>query len=70
LGRRPTFYDAQPYSLLEAFVIDWSGDLYDEPAKVRFVKRLRTEMKFTAIEALIEQMQSDVAEARHVLGLH
>jgi riboflavin kinase/FMN adenylyltransferase len=69
LGRRPTFYDAQPYSLLEAFVIDWTGDLYDEPAKVHFVKRLRAEMKFTAIEALIEQMNNDVAEARTVLGI-
>ncbi len=69
LGRRPTFYDAQPYSLLEAFVIDWSGDLYDEPAKVRFVKRLRAEMKFASIESLVEQMQNDVAEARHILGV-
>jgi riboflavin kinase / FMN adenylyltransferase len=51
-------------------VIDWSGDLYDEPAKVRFVKRLRTEMKFASIESLVEQMQNDVAEARHILGVN
>jgi riboflavin kinase / FMN adenylyltransferase len=69
LGRRPTFYDAQPYSLLEAFIIDWSGDLYDEPAHVRFVKRLRAEMKFDGIEPLIAQMNNDVAEARLVLGI-
>ena len=69
LGRRPTFYSAQPYSLLEAFVIDWSGDLYDEEVKVRFVKRLRPELKFDGIEALIAQMNNDVAEARGILGL-
>jgi riboflavin kinase / FMN adenylyltransferase len=69
LGRRPTFYDDQPYSLLEAFILDWSGDLYDEPAHIRFVKRLRTEMKFDSIDALITQMQADVAEARLVLGI-
>ncbi len=69
LGRRPTFYAAQPYSLLEAFVIDWSGDLYDEEVKVRFVKRLRPEMKFDGIDALIAQMNHDVIEARIILGM-
>jgi riboflavin kinase / FMN adenylyltransferase len=69
LGRRPTFYDAQPYSLLEAFLIEWSGDLYDEPAHVRFVKRLRAEMKFDSIDALVAQMNHDVAEARKVLRI-
>ena len=70
LGRRPTFYADQPYSLLEAFVIDWSGDLYDEPARVEFVERLRAEMKFDSIDALIAQMRADVEKARTVLGLH
>ena len=67
LGRRPTFYAAQPYSLLEAFVIDWSGDLYDEPARVQFVERLRAEMKFESIDALVTQMHADVERARTVL---
>jgi riboflavin kinase / FMN adenylyltransferase len=69
LGRRPTFYDAQPYSLLEAFILDWSGDLYDEIARVEFVQRLRAEMKFDSIDALVDQMNSDVLHARKVLGL-
>jgi len=69
LGRRPTFYDAQPYSLLEAFVIDWSGDLYDEQAKVQFVQRLRAELKFSSIDELVTQMHADVAHARTVLGI-
>lgn len=69
LGRRPTFYEAQSYSLLEAFILDFSGDLYDEPARVQFVQRLRAEMKFDSIEALIDQMNSDVTHARTILGL-
>lgn len=69
LGRRPTFYSDQPYSLLEAFVIDWSGDLYDEPARVEFVERLRAEMKFDSIDALVTQMRADVVKARSVLGI-
>ena len=40
LGRRPTFYDAQPYSLLEAHLLDHDADLYGEPARVQFVLSL------------------------------
>ena len=69
LGRRPTFYDAQPYSLCEAFIIDFEGDLYDEPARVQFVERLRAELKFDSIDSLITQMHQDVTKARQVLGL-
>jgi riboflavin kinase / FMN adenylyltransferase len=67
-GRRPMFYDAQPYSLLEAFVLDFSGDLYDEPARVEFVERLRAEAKFDSLDALIAQMNADVARARSILA--
>lgn len=67
LGRRPTFYDDQPYSLLEAHLLDWSGDLYGEPAGVQFVERLRDELRFESVEALVEQMGRDCERARHVL---
>ena len=67
LGRRPTFYDQQPYRLLEAFLLDFGGDLYGEKAKVRFVARLRGEAKFDSVEALVAQMDNDVAAARTVL---
>jgi riboflavin kinase / FMN adenylyltransferase len=67
LGRRPTFYDDQPYSLLEAFLIDFSGDLYGEPARVQFVERLRPEAKFDSLDALLEQMHRDVDQARELL---
>ncbi len=69
IGRRPTFYQDAPVSLVEAFVIDFDGDLYDEPARVQFVRRLRPELKFDSVDALIERMQADVAEARRVLGV-
>lgn len=70
LGRRPTFYEAQSYSLLEAFILDFSGDLYEEVARVQFVQRLRAEMKFESIDALIDQMNADVLHARSILGSH
>jgi riboflavin kinase/FMN adenylyltransferase len=67
LGRRPTFYVDQPYSLLEAYLLGFDGDLYGELAKVRFVARLRDEQRFDSVEALVNQMQADVAAARAVL---
>ena len=68
LGRRPTFYEDADLSLLECYLLDFDGDLYDEPAKVRFVQRLRGEVKFDSVEALVEQMTKDVDEARTLLG--
>jgi riboflavin kinase / FMN adenylyltransferase len=68
LGRRPTFYDDQPYSLLEAFLIDFSGDLYGEAARVQFVERLRPEAKFDSLDALVAQMSRDVENARLLLA--
>jgi riboflavin kinase/FMN adenylyltransferase len=67
LGRRPTFYESQPFSLLEAHVLDFSGDLYGEEAAVRFVARLRGEERFDSVDALVEQIGRDVARARELL---
>lgn len=67
LGRRPTFYDDQKESLLEAFLLDFEGDLYGETARVEFVTHLRDELRFDSVDALVAQMQSDVAEARAAL---
>jgi riboflavin kinase/FMN adenylyltransferase len=72
VGRRPTFYDpaageaAAP--LVEAFLLDFDGDLYDEPARVSFVARLRDERRFEQVEDLIAQMRRDVVAAREVLS--
>lgn len=68
LGRRPTFYDDQPYSLLEAHLLDFEGDLYGQLARVQFVERLRPELKFDSVDALIEQMVRDCATARDLLA--
>jgi riboflavin kinase/FMN adenylyltransferase len=67
LGRRPTFYPDQPFSLLEAYLLEFDGDLYGELAKVRFVAKLRDEVRFDSVAALVEQMKADVAAAQAVL---
>lgn len=67
LGRRPTFYDDATESLLEAYLLDFSGDLYGEGARVRFVDRLRDELRFDSVDALVAQMHADVAAVRDTL---
>ncbi len=67
LGRRPTFYEDAPVPLLEAYLLDFSGDLYGQAAEISFVERLRGEERFDSIEALIEQMQRDVEVTRRIL---
>ncbi len=68
LGRRPTFYEQADASLLEAHLLDFDGDLYGQDVKVRFVQRLRGEVKFDSVDALVEQIARDVDDTRRVLG--
>jgi riboflavin kinase/FMN adenylyltransferase len=67
LGRRPTFYEHADHSLLEAHLLDFSADLYGEPAEVRFSHFLRSERKFDGIEAIRAQLVHDVQHARDLL---
>lgn len=66
LGTRPTVGGTEP--LLEAHVFDFEGDLYGREIEVEFVARLRDEVKFDSVEAMVDQMHRDAAEARAVLA--
>ena len=48
---------------MEAYLLDFEGDLYDEPGRVSFVRRLRDELQFDSVEALIAEMHRDVEKA-------
>ncbi len=65
-GRRPTFDGGAPK--LEVHVFDFSGDLYGRDMDVAFVGRIRPELKFDSIDALIERMNEDSATARRLLA--
>jgi FAD synthase len=60
IGRRTTFYGREGVRLLEAFLLDFSGDLYGQHIKVWIGHRLRLQKRFSSVDALIEQMQADV----------
>jgi riboflavin kinase/FMN adenylyltransferase len=68
LGRRPTFYDDQPYSLLEAHLLDGDHDLYDQVGRVQFTHHLRDEVRFESVDELIAQMADDCDQARALLA--
>lgn len=66
IGIRPQF--EPPKELLEPYFFDFSGDLYGQEIEVAFHHYLRGEAKFDSLEALIEQMDKDCAEARRLLS--
>jgi riboflavin kinase / FMN adenylyltransferase len=66
LGTRPTFDDGKP--VLEVFLFDFDGDLYGKTIAVEFIEFLRGDRKFDSMEALVAQMDIDVAKARAVLA--
>ncbi len=67
IGHKPTFH-ATGFSVVEAFVLDFEGDLYGEQVKLEFAARLRRQEKFPDADALIAAMQDDVERARRILA--
>jgi riboflavin kinase/FMN adenylyltransferase len=66
LGTRPTYDDGMP--VLEVFLFDFDGDLYDRAIEVEFIDFIRDDRKFDTSEALVAQMQQDCARARDILS--
>ncbi|HEY6761893.1 MAG TPA: bifunctional riboflavin kinase/FAD synthetase [Baekduia sp.] len=67
VGVRPQFVTGRG-ELIEAFLIDWSGDLYGARIRVEFLRRLRGERRFESVDALVDQMRDDVSEARAIVS--
>jgi riboflavin kinase / FMN adenylyltransferase len=65
VGVRPMFETGRGL-LIEAYLIDFDGDLYGRNLRVAFVERLRGERRFPSVEDLIAQIHRDVAEAREI----
>jgi riboflavin kinase/FMN adenylyltransferase len=63
IGTRPTFDDGRGASV-ETHIMNWTGDLYDDVVRVRFLHRLRDEKKFASIDELKKQIESDVTRAQ------
>jgi riboflavin kinase/FMN adenylyltransferase len=66
LGVNPTFGSSP--RRLETHLFDFQGDLYRRKLRVAFQKRLRGEVKFASVDALVEQIRADAGAARQVLA--
>ncbi len=67
VGVRPTFVTGRG-ELVEAYILDFEGDLYGEPLRLDFLARLRGERRFSSAEELIEQMHRDIARTREIVA--
>jgi riboflavin kinase/FMN adenylyltransferase len=65
-GRTPTTGIRDP--LLETHIFDFDGDLYGKWLEVQMVSFIRPELKFDSLDALVEAMHADAAEARKRLA--
>jgi riboflavin kinase/FMN adenylyltransferase len=65
VGVRPTFVTGRGV-LVEAFLLDFNGDLYDRELRIAFLARLRGERRFDTVDGLVEQMHRDVEDARAI----
>jgi riboflavin kinase/FMN adenylyltransferase len=68
VGVRPMF-ESGLGELIEAYLLDFDGDLYGQPLRIEFLRRLRGEKRFESVDALVEQMARDVEATRVVAGL-
>ena len=67
IGVRPTF-DTGRGELIEAYILDFEGDLYGSELRLEFLERLRGERRFDTPEGLIEQMHRDVEQTRAIVA--
>src|SRR4051794_13297756 len=67
VGTNPTFQGSR--RTVEAFLLDYEGDLYGEHVGVEFVQRLRPMDAFRDVDALVAAMEKDVVDTREALGL-
>ena len=66
IGVRPTFGLTE--RLVEVYILDFDGDIYGQELEVQFVDKLRDQEKFASLDALIDQINQDVANTRLALA--
>ena len=63
VGTNPTFGAGAPVTI-EAYLLDFDEDLYNQPLRIYFGRRLRGEQKFDSVTALVDQIRNDVEQTR------
>lgn len=68
IGTNPTFTPENETMQVESYLLDFDQEIYDELVTLDFVARLRDELKYDSVQALIEQIERDVIQTRELLG--
>jgi riboflavin kinase / FMN adenylyltransferase len=68
IGTRPTFEHQDSQAHVEAYILDFSGDLYTQTISLEFITRLRGEEKFASVSELIKQIHVDIENTREIIG--
>jgi riboflavin kinase/FMN adenylyltransferase len=68
IGFNPTFTPERQTPSLEAYLLDFDRDIYGQHIKLEFVSRIRNELKFNSVQALIWKIQEDVDKTRELLS--
>jgi riboflavin kinase/FMN adenylyltransferase len=67
IGFNPTFTPDKKTANVEAHLLDFKREIYGEDVRLEFVARLRDELRFNSVGALLEQIWKDIEQARKIL---
>jgi riboflavin kinase / FMN adenylyltransferase len=67
VGFNPTFTPDKKTANVEAHLLDFKREIYGEDVRLEFVARLRDELRFNSVEALLEQIWKDIDDTRRIL---
>ncbi|MBN2677975.1 MAG: bifunctional riboflavin kinase/FAD synthetase [Anaerolineaceae bacterium] len=67
IGLRPTFHSEHPHVTVEAHLLDYSGNLYDQHLCFEFIQRIRGEQRYKNAGELVKQIEMDIYIARRLL---
>lgn len=68
IGLNPTFTPERQTASLEAYLLEFDRDIYGQTLTLEFIARIRDELKFTSVEALVKKIDEDVEKTRGILS--
>ena len=67
VGFNPTFTPDKKTANVEAHLLDFKREIYGEDLQLEYVARLRDELRFDSVDALLEQIWKDIHETKRIL---
>lgn len=67
VGTRPTIDKNNRQKNVETHILDFSEHIYEQEIELFFIQKIRDEVEFESIEALVEQIRKDEIYARNII---